>query len=93
MRATNMKRSLSFAIRIRRALSMAVTMAVVAVALGWGTHLFTQSSFVNAAKAEERLSAAFRSRSAADSQPAHSDEGPYRAVATVPLSAKDGPSF
>jgi thiol-disulfide isomerase/thioredoxin len=76
MSATNMKRSLSFAVWIRRALSVAATMAVIVVALGWGTHLLTKSSFVNTAKAEERLSAAFRSPSAAESQPALSDEGP-----------------
>jgi thiol-disulfide isomerase/thioredoxin len=75
MSATH-KRSLSCPLWIRRGLNMAATMAVVAIALGWGAPLLTKSFFVNTAKAEERLSAAFRSRSAPESQPALSDEGP-----------------
>jgi len=63
-----MKRSLWFEIWIRRALGVAVIMAVVAVAIGWDTNLFTKFSFVNTAKAEAHLTRPFH--------PDLSDEGP-----------------
>jgi cytochrome c biogenesis protein CcdA/thiol-disulfide isomerase/thioredoxin len=50
-----MKRSLSFEVWIRRALGVAVIAGVVAIAMGWDTNLLTKFSFVNTAKAEERL--------------------------------------
>ena len=52
---TAMKRSLAFEAWIRRALGVAVIFGVVAIALGWDTNLLTKFSFVNTAKAEQRL--------------------------------------
>ena len=50
-----MKRSLTFEAWIRRGLGAAVLFGVVAIALGWDTNLLTKFSFVNTARAEERL--------------------------------------
>jgi thiol-disulfide isomerase/thioredoxin len=97
-----LKRSLSFEAWIRRGLGVAVIMGVVAIALGWDTNLLTKFSFVNTAKAEEHLIGALQpdtpavlTASAAEPQPALSDEGPFPdlggAVAWLnspPLSAK-----
>jgi cytochrome c biogenesis protein CcdA/thiol-disulfide isomerase/thioredoxin len=55
-----LKRSLSFEVWIRRGLGVAVIMGVGAIALGWDTNLLTRFSFVNTAKAEERLIGALR---------------------------------
>jgi cytochrome c biogenesis protein CcdA/thiol-disulfide isomerase/thioredoxin len=79
-----LKRSLSFELWIRRGLGVAVIMGVVAIALGWDTNLLTKFSFVNTAKAEERLIDALRPEkpasvlavSAAETQPPLDDEGP-----------------
>src|SRR5271170_7233519 len=98
-----LKRSISFEVWIRRGLGVAVIMGVVAIALGWDTNLLTKFSFVNTAKAEERLIDALRpekpasvlAASAADTLPTLDDEGPMPdlsgAVAWLnspPLSAK-----
>lgn len=79
-----MKRSLAFEIWIRRALGVAVIVGVVAIALGWDTNLLTKFSFVNTAKAEQRLiDAAHREKpailtaSAAEPQVPFADEGPF----------------
>lgn len=79
-----MKRSLALEVWIRRALGVAVILGVVAIALGWDTNLLTKFSFVNTAKAEQRLidavhpeSPAFSSASAAEPPVALSDEGPF----------------
>jgi cytochrome c biogenesis protein CcdA/thiol-disulfide isomerase/thioredoxin len=50
-----LKKSLAFDIWFRRVLGVAVIFGVVAIALGWDTNLLTRFSFVNTAKAEERL--------------------------------------
>jgi cytochrome c biogenesis protein CcdA/thiol-disulfide isomerase/thioredoxin len=50
-----MKRSLSFEVWIRRGLGLAVIAGVIAIALGWDTNVLTKFSFVNTARAEERL--------------------------------------
>jgi cytochrome c biogenesis protein CcdA/thiol-disulfide isomerase/thioredoxin len=78
-----MKRSLAFDVWIRRALGVAVIVGVVAIALGWDTNLLTRFSFVNTAKAEERLihavgpaKPALGATDAAESQLNLPDEGP-----------------
>jgi cytochrome c biogenesis protein CcdA/thiol-disulfide isomerase/thioredoxin len=97
-----MKRSLSFEVWIRRGLGVAVILGVVAIALGWDTNLLTKFSFINTAKAEERLIDKLHAErpsalaaSAAGAQPVLGDEGPMPdfggAVAWLnspPLSAK-----
>ncbi len=97
-----MKRSLSFEAWIRRGLGVAVIMGVVAIALGWDTNLLTKFSFLNTAKAEERLIDKLHAErpsvvaaSTAGAQPVLDDEGPMPdlggAVAWLnspPLSAK-----
>jgi cytochrome c biogenesis protein CcdA/thiol-disulfide isomerase/thioredoxin len=75
-----MKRSLSFEVWIRRVLGVAVILGVVAIALGWDTNLLTKFSFVNTAKAEERLIDRLHPNrpsvlAAAETQPALDDEG------------------
>ena len=79
-----MKRSLAFEVWIRRALGVAVILGVVAIALGWDTNLLTKFSFVNTAKAEQRLidavhpeSPALSTASAAEPPAALGDEGPF----------------
>src|ERR1700722_7203339 len=79
-----LKGSLRFEIWIRRGLGVAVIMGVVAIGLGWDTNLLTKFSFVNTARAEERLIDRLRpekpasalAASAADTQPELDDEGP-----------------
>jgi len=78
-----MKRSLSFEGWIRRVLGAAVIMGVVAIALGWDTNLLTKFSFVNTSRAEAHLIDALGPQkpanapvSAAEPQPALTDEGP-----------------
>jgi cytochrome c biogenesis protein CcdA/thiol-disulfide isomerase/thioredoxin len=97
-----MKRSLSFEVWIRRGLGVAVIMGVVAIALGWDTNLLTKFSFLNTAKAEERLIDKLHAErpsvvaaSSDGAQPVLSDEGAMPdlggAVAWLnspPLSAK-----
>ena len=75
-----MKHSLSCKVWIRRVLGVAVIVGVVAIPGGWDMNLFTEFSFVNAAKAEEHLRGTFdREKSvnltAAESHPALADEG------------------
>jgi cytochrome c biogenesis protein CcdA/thiol-disulfide isomerase/thioredoxin len=79
-----MKRSLAFEVWIRRALGVAVILGVAAIALGWDTNLLTKISFVNTAKAEQRLIDAVRperpailTASAAEPEMALGDEGPF----------------
>ena len=79
-----MKRSLAFEVWIRRALGTAVILGVVAIALGWDTNLLTKFSFVNTAKAEQRLIDAVRperpavlTASAAEPRVTLGDEGPF----------------
>jgi len=96
-----MKRSLSFAVWIRRALAVAVIMGVVTIAIGWDTSLLTGISYVSTARAEEALIGAFHPEepavltASAEAQPALADEGPLPdlggAVAwlnSAPLSGK-----
>ncbi len=78
-----MKRSLSFAVWIRRDLAVAAIMGVVTIAIGWETSLLTGISYVSTARAEEPLIGAFHpeepavlTASAAEAQPALADEGP-----------------
>src|ERR1700691_1753035 len=79
-----LKRSLRFEVWIRRGCGVAVIMGVVAIGLGWDTNLLTKFSFVDTAKAEQRLIDALHRRkpaavlaaSAADTLPALDDEGP-----------------
>jgi cytochrome c biogenesis protein CcdA/thiol-disulfide isomerase/thioredoxin len=79
-----LKRSLRFEVWIRRGFGVAVIMGVVAIGLGWDTNLLTKFSFVDTAKAEQRLIDALHRRkpaavlaaSAADTLPALDDEGP-----------------
>jgi thiol-disulfide isomerase/thioredoxin len=75
-----MKHSLSCKVWIRRVLGVAVIVGVVAIPGGWKRNLFTEFSFVNAAKAEEHWTGTFDreksvSLTAAESQPALADEG------------------
>src|SRR5215472_6663291 len=79
-----MKRSLAFEVWIRRALGVAVILGVVAIALGWDTNLLTKFSFVNTAKAEQRLIDAVHperpalvTANAAEPEVALGDEGPF----------------
>ncbi|MGH9496040.1 MAG: cytochrome c biogenesis protein DipZ, partial [Candidatus Sulfotelmatobacter sp.] len=78
-----MKRSLSIEIWIRRGLGVAVIAGVVAIALGWDTNLLTKFSFVNTAKAEERLIDKLHTEqpivmtASAATQPALGDEGAF----------------
>jgi len=79
-----MKRSLAYEVWIRRALGVAVIAGVVAIALGWDTNLLTKFSFVNTAKAEQRLidavgmeRPAVLTASAAEPHVALADEGPF----------------
>ncbi|MGA7219807.1 MAG: cytochrome c biogenesis protein DipZ [Candidatus Sulfotelmatobacter sp.] len=97
-----LKSSLSFEVWIRRGLGVAVIMGVVAIGLGWDTNLLTRFSFVNTAKAEERLIDRLRPEkpgtilaASAPDTPALGDEGPMPdlsgAVAWLnspPLTAK-----
>ena len=78
-----LKSSLSFEVWIRRGLGVAVIMGVVAIGLGWDTNLLTRFSFVNTAKAEERLIDRLRPEkpgaipaASAPDTPALGDEGP-----------------
>jgi thiol-disulfide isomerase/thioredoxin len=84
------KRSLSFEVWIRRGLSAAVIMGVVAIVLGWEMSLLTKFSFPNTTKAEAQRVGAFqpekpllRTASAAESQPALGDEGPLPDLAVT----------
>jgi thiol-disulfide isomerase/thioredoxin len=78
-----MKHSLSFDVWIRRALVVGVVVGVIAIAIVWGTNLFTKVSIVNTAKAGEHLIGAFDpempavlAASAHESQTRLADEGP-----------------
>src|SRR5215469_774714 len=97
-----MKRSLAFEVWIRRALGVAVIAGVAAIALGWDTNLLTKFSFVNTAKAEQRLIDAVHqprpavlTASAAEPQMTLDDEGPFPDISgavswlnSPPLSTK-----
>jgi cytochrome c biogenesis protein CcdA/thiol-disulfide isomerase/thioredoxin len=97
-----MKRSLAFEVWIRRALGVAVILGVVAIALGWDTNLLTKFSFVNTAKAEQRLldsvhpeQPAVVPAGAAEPEVTLGDEGPFPDLSgavswlnTPPLSNK-----
>ena len=75
---TAMKRSLTYEAWIRRGLGVAVLVGVVAIALGWDTNLLTKFSFVNTARAEERLI---------------NKLGPVRPAAAVVAEAPDTPAL
>ena len=51
--------SFSFQVWSRRPLGTALIVGIVAIAMGWNTDLLTKVSFVNKAKAEERLIGTF----------------------------------
>jgi thiol-disulfide isomerase/thioredoxin len=83
MKFSAIKHSFLFEGWVPRALGLAAMLGVVAIAIGRDTNLLAKISFVDAAKAEQRLIGAFHSekpavlaRSAATSQPALADEGP-----------------
>ena len=96
-----MKRSLSIEVWVRRGLGVAVIAGVVAIALGWDTNLLTKFSFVNTAKAEERLIDRLHTAqptvmtASAATQPPLDDEGPFPDLGgavgwinSAPLNAK-----
>ncbi len=76
MRTTNAKRSSVLAKWICRALGAALIIGVFAVAPNWHANSFANFSFAGAARAKDDLIGLFRSASAAESQPALSNEGP-----------------
>jgi thiol-disulfide isomerase/thioredoxin len=76
MRTTNAKRSSVLAKWICRALGAALFIGVFAVVPNWHANSFANFSFAGTARIKDDLIGLFRSASAAESQPALSDEGP-----------------
>ena len=76
MKTTNAKRSSVLAKWICRALGAALIVGAFAVASDWETNLHADFSFANVARAEGRLSRAFRPASLVEGQRVLGDEGP-----------------
>jgi thiol-disulfide isomerase/thioredoxin len=95
MKTTNAKRSSVLAKWICRALGAALIVGAFAVASDWETNLHADFSFANVARAEGRLSRAFRPASLVEGQRVLGDEGPMPELSgaigwlnSAPLSRK-----